>query len=71
MTGAPTASECTFLHSYLGYPMILRTAAMKATAVRLERKGWGTVEDGASGERIFRLSQAGHEALPPAKGASA
>ena len=45
------------------FPVILRNAGQKITAAALSRKGWGTVEDGASGERIFRLNQAGCDAM--------
>ncbi len=47
-----------------GYPVILDgTAAQSRVANNLEASGWGTVEDGASGQRIFRLSQDGEFAL--------
>ena len=45
------------------YPVILKTGGEVRTATSLERRGWGTVEDGASGERIFRLNQDGEDAL--------
>lgn len=45
------------------YPQILATGGEKRTAASLEKNGWGTVEDGASGERIFRLNQDGEDAL--------
>lgn len=45
------------------YPRILATGGEKRTAASLEKNGWGTVEDGASGERIFRLNQDGEDAL--------
>lgn len=38
------------------------------TARRLEAQGWGSVEDGASSEMIFRLNQDGEDALPPLLG---
>lgn len=41
-----------------GYPRILKDRSETRVAVNLERLGWGAVEDGASGERIFRLGQA-------------
>jgi len=44
------------------FPVILRTRGEANTAASLARKGWGEVEDGASGERIFRMSQAGCDA---------
>lgn len=45
------------------YPTILRTGGEKVTAAALEKRGWGAVEDGASGERIFRLNQEGEDAV--------
>ncbi len=45
------------------YPVILKTRGNTTTAVSLARKGWGNVEDGASGERIFRMNQAGCDAM--------
>jgi hypothetical protein len=33
------------------------------TAYALERNGWGTVEAGGGGEKIFRLNQSGANAL--------
>ena len=44
-------------------PQILRDGGMKRTARALERKGWGNVEDGASGEIIFRINQSGADAV--------
>ncbi len=44
-------------------PVILGDGGSKRTARALEKKGWGTVEDGASGEVIFRLNQAGADAV--------
>jgi hypothetical protein len=44
------------------HPTILTSKLMR-TAYALERKGWGTVEAGGSGEKIFRLNQAGADAL--------
>lgn len=44
------------------YPTILQSRVEKACATYLERKGWGGVENGASGERIFRLNQDGETA---------
>lgn len=45
------------------FPRILTTRGMAITAASLVRKGFGTVENGASGQRIFRLSQAGCDAF--------
>lgn len=45
------------------FPVILKTKGQAITAASLARNGWGTVEDGASGERIFRISQAGADAF--------
>lgn len=47
----------------LPFPTILRTRGEAITAASLARNGWGDVEDGASGERIFRLNQAGTDAI--------
>lgn len=47
-------------------PVILRNPQMKRAASGLAKKGFGAVEDGASGERIFRLNQAGEDAFAPA-----
>jgi hypothetical protein len=44
------------------YPVILKTRGEAITAASLERRGWGTVENGASSERIFRINQAGDDA---------
>jgi hypothetical protein len=44
------------------HPTILTSKQMR-TAYALERKGWGSVEAGGSGEKIFRLNQAGADAL--------
>lgn len=44
------------------HPVILRTRGDKMAARQLERKGWGNVESGASGEVIFRMNEDG-EAL--------
>lgn len=46
-----------------GHPRILQGRGEKRTAANLERLGWGDVEDGASGEQIFRLNQAGEDAF--------
>lgn len=40
------------------FPVIL-TNRNKFTAIHLRNKGLGTVEDGASGDVLFRLNQAG------------
>lgn len=47
------------------FPVILRMAAAKTAAHGLERKGWGNFENGASGEVIFRINQAGLDLLGP------
>jgi hypothetical protein len=39
------------------HPTILTSRQMR-TAYSLERNGWGTVEAGGGGEKIFRLNQA-------------
>ena len=46
-----------------GHPRILVGSAEARVAANLEKLGWGTVEDGASVERIFRLSQDGEDAF--------
>lgn len=46
-----------------GYPRILKDRSEKSIARNLERMGWGSVEDGASGEFLFRLNQAGEDAF--------
>lgn len=45
------------------HPLILKDASEKRIAANLEKLGWGDVENGASGERIFRLNQAGEDAF--------
>lgn len=45
------------------FPFILETRGEAITAASLQRRGFGTVEDGASGQRIFRLSQDGCDAF--------
>ena len=42
------------------FPVILRTRGQSITAASLVRNGWGEVEPGASGEKIFRLGAEGH-----------
>jgi len=44
------------------HPTILTSRQMR-TAYALERKGWGTVEEGGDGKKIFRLNQAGSSAF--------
>ncbi len=46
--------------------VILHNTIDKRTARALETKGWGTVEPGAFGETIFRLNQAGCDAMASA-----
>lgn len=46
-----------------GYPRILKSRGEMRIAANLSRLGWGNVEDGASGELIFRLNQAGEDAF--------
>ena len=45
------------------FPVILETRGQSITAASLARNGWGVVEPGASGEKIFRLSAEGDAAL--------
>jgi hypothetical protein len=47
----------------LDHPHILRTRAEKVSARSLEKRGYGTVESGASGDVIFRLNQDGSDAV--------
>jgi DhnA family fructose-bisphosphate aldolase class Ia len=49
----------------VSYPVILRDGNETKTARALERKGYGAVEKGGSGQLIFRLSQAGADMLDP------
>lgn len=44
------------------FPVIVSHGKLN-TARTLEARLWGTVEDGANGERIFRLNQDGCDAL--------
>lgn len=46
-----------------GHPHIIDNAGEARVASTLAKLGWGSVEDGASGQRIFRLSQAGEDAF--------
>lgn len=46
-----------------GHPRILKDASETRVARNLEKLGWGTVEDGAGSERIFRLNQDGEDAF--------
>lgn len=46
-------------------PTILRNQTDKYVGQCLTKKGWGAVEPGASGEMIFRLNQAGCDAVQP------
>lgn len=46
-----------------GHPHILKDGGERRVARNLERLGWGAVEDGASGECIFRLNQDGEDAF--------
>ncbi len=45
------------------FPVILETGGRKVTALSLERKGWGNVENGAGMDILFRLNQSGCDAL--------
>lgn len=44
------------------FPVIVSGGRL-TTARSLERNGWGLVENGASGEVLFRMSQAGCDAF--------
>lgn len=58
-----TDNQCLLAHRARVHPVILKTRGSRVTARSLAKRGWGTVEDGASGERIFRLNQDGEHAL--------
>lgn len=45
------------------HPRILSNASEMRVAANLEKLGWGAVEAGASGDKIFRLNQAGEDAF--------
>lgn len=47
----------------INFPVILKTRGQSITAASLARHGWGQVEPGASGEKIFRLSPDGEAEL--------
>lgn len=57
-----TFRQIALANEAIRFPVIV-SGKRKADATRMERKGWGWVEHGAPGERIFRLSTAGLEAL--------
>lgn len=57
-----TESQRSLAYLALRHPVIVSGPRLN-TARKLEAKLYGTVEDGASGEVIFRLSQAGADAL--------
>jgi len=44
-------------------PVILDSRGQSLIARALVKRGWGDIEPGGSGERIFRLNQAGCDAL--------
>lgn len=47
----------------MDFPVILKSRGECITAASLARNGWGAVEAGASGEKIFRISQEGFDDL--------
>lgn len=57
-----TDRQVAMIHNAYAYPVILSGQGMARTANSLVRHGYGSVEDGASGEKIFRLNQAGENA---------
>lgn len=62
-TSSLTDRQFLLAHDARVHPVILAAAGEKNSARALERGGWGTVEAGASGEIIFRLSQVGCDAF--------
>lgn len=58
-----TDAQFGMVATALSYPVILDDRAMKVTARSLEKRGYGSVENGASGQVIFRLNQQGHDAM--------
>lgn len=56
-----TDLQFVMVNDALPFPVRLCTPARKITARSLVKKGWGTVEDGAAGELIFRLNQEGED----------
>ena len=56
-----TGMQILLVGASVSHPTILTSRQMR-TAYALERKGWGTVEKGGDGEKIFRLNQAGSSA---------
>lgn len=57
-----TDNQVAMIHKAYAQPVILSGRRMARTANSLARHGYGSVEDGASGEKIFRLNQAGENA---------
>ena len=57
-----TNKQIAMIHNAYAYPVILAGQAQPKTAWSLVRHGYGDVENGASGEKIFRLNQAGENA---------
>ena len=58
-----TDKQALLAHRARHHPVILKTRGEKITARSLEKRMWGDVEAGASGETIFRLNQYGEDAL--------
>ena len=55
-------NQVAMIHMAYAHPVILKGQGMARTANSLARHGYGSVEGGASGEKIFRLNQAGENA---------
>ena len=54
-----TDPQWLLAHEASYYPVILKDRSMSVTARSLEKQGWGAIEPGGDGERIFRMNQAG------------
>ena len=57
-----TDRQVAMIHNAYSHPVILHGQGMARTANSLARHGYGSVEGGGSGEKIFRLNQAGENA---------
>lgn len=58
-----TAKQWSLAFSATLYPVILGSRSQSIIARALEKKGWGEIENGGSGEKIFRINQAGCDAF--------
>lgn len=57
-----TALQVGVAYEAYGFPAIVKGVRINI-ARRLEEKGWGTVEEGMNGDRLFRLNQDGENAI--------